>query len=116
MTAGRFDLVIEQGATFRQLFEWHDECDNLVDVTGMTAKMQIRRSFDADAPMLTLTDTDGITLGGALGTVLVVIADELTAGLSTQVGGVYDIELHSSDGSTERFIEGKFRVTAQVTL
>lgn len=115
MTAGRFEMVIEQGATYRQIFEWRDENGNLIDVTGMTAKMQIRRSYDNPAPMVTLTDSTGITLGGVAGTVLVVITDEITQTLSPSVAGVYDIELYSSDGAVERFLEGSVRVTSQVT-
>lgn len=115
MSAGRFDLIIEQGATFRQLFEWHDEHGNLIDVTGMTARMQIRRTYDADTAMVTLTDTDGITLGGIAGTVLVVITDEITQTLSPAVTAVYDIELGTPDGGVERFLEGGVRVTSQVT-
>ena len=45
-----------------------------VDLSGATCRMQLRRRWADDepgvAPLLDLTDGHGITLGGALGTVL----------------------------------------------
>ena len=40
MTAGKYDFLIEQGATFRKVFRWQQSNGDQVDLTGTTAKMQ----------------------------------------------------------------------------
>lgn len=116
MSAGQYQIVLEQGATYSQVFEWRDESAALIDVTGMTAEMQLRRSYDSPDPMITLTDTGGIALGGVLGTVTVTLPSAFTADLSPEVRGVYDIILTASGGGAiTRFLEGPFRVSPQVT-
>jgi hypothetical protein len=40
MTAGKYDFVIEAGATFRKVFRWQQSNGDPVDLTGTTAKMQ----------------------------------------------------------------------------
>lgn len=56
-----------------------------VDLTGATARMQVRRTWADDepgvSPLLELTDGAGITLGGALGTVLTEVPAATTEGI-----------------------------------
>lgn len=55
-----------------------------------------------------------ITLGGAAGTIVIDLTDEVTAALTTGTY-VYDLELTSSTGSKTRLLEGAFVVDAEVT-
>lgn len=110
------DITIRQGRTFDKTWTWYDDTNTLVDLTGFTAaKMQIRREYDSDSPMATVTLGAGITLGGAAGTVQVVIPAAQTALFSPAVPAVFDIELTDSGGNLLPFVSGKVRVTPSVT-
>lgn len=78
-----------------------------VDLTGRTAKMQVRSSYRSDVVLLELsTENGGITLGGTAGTVDRLITAAQTSALPAR-GCVYDLELYSpGGGDTDRFLEG----------
>lgn len=116
MTAGQHDITIEQGATFLLNLVWRDSTDTLVDLTGYTARMQVRQTHkSADPPALTLTTENGaITLGGAAGTISVVAAATATGDITFK-RGVYDLELVSGSGVVTRLIDGVVTVTPEVT-
>ena len=42
--AAVYDITIEQGATFRLSLVWKDSSNVPVNLTGYTARMQVRRS------------------------------------------------------------------------
>ena len=66
MRAAFFDLTIEQGATFRQVFRWQDKSKQPFDLTGFTAKLMMRQSVASPSTLKTLTtENGGIVLGGA---------------------------------------------------
>lgn len=115
MAAGSYDFTIEQGATFTATVTWRDANDALVNLTGYTARMQIRSAVTSPTVTLELTDSNGrITLGGAAGTVALTIAaaDTEAIGAGTYV---YDLELVSAAGVVTRLLEGGITVKAEVT-
>lgn len=85
-----------------------------VNLTGYTARMQVRETASSASIILSLTtENGGITLGGSAGTVTITISATETAAL-TAGSYVYDLELIS--GSTVyRRIQGDFDVDAEVT-
>ena len=85
------DLNITRGDSFIQSLLWQTSGGDPVDITGFTARMQIRDSSDCGAVRISLTETDGLTLGGTAGTIEIYISPERTATLSQN--GVWDIEL-----------------------
>ena len=114
MVAGIYNITIEQGATFERLLTVREPDTSLKNLTGYQARMQIRREHDSASFDLELTDGNGrIELGGALGTVKLIIASTDTAALTR--GGVYDLELIASGGTVERLIKGRVTLDAEVT-
>jgi len=114
MPAGIYDITAEQGATFARTLTWRDALAVPIVLTGYTAKMQVRKSLDADSALLTLSTVSGITLGGAAGT----IALEVSASKMSQVPAgtyYYDLELTDSAGKVTRLLQGKFTVVREVT-
>lgn len=112
------DLDIYQGATFDKTYQWQDVNRNPIDLTGYTARMQVRSSVAADATLLELT-TEGtidkkINLGGTEGTYQLVLSATNTAAL-TWGSGVYDLELVSPTGVVRRIQQGQVRVHRNVT-
>lgn len=115
MTAASHNILIEQGATFRYNLIWKDSGGVPVDLTGYTARMQIRRRHTDGTALLSLTSTAGdIVLGGSAGTVVVVATAAGTATLPARPS-VYDLELISGDGTVTRLVEGEVTITPEVT-
>lgn len=114
MPAGNYDLYIEQGATFNKQLTWKDSVGNPVNLTGYTARLQIRTSLTESTTIASLTQGSGITLGGALGTIVLLLSAVQTAAI-TQTKGVYDLELQSGDGTVTRLLEGKVTIKPEVT-
>jgi len=115
MAAGRTDIYIEQGATFRQVFTWENSVGTPINLTGYTARMQIRSTIDAAVISATLTDANGgLTLGGAAGTISLYLSDTATTAL-TITSGVYDLELVAPGGDVTRLVQGGVSVSREVT-
>ena len=113
--AGELDLIIEQGATFDPILTWRDENGALVDVTGYSARMQIRDTIDATTTLVDLTSAAGdIVLGAAAGTIQIIISATDTA-LFAWEDGVYDLEMIEPGGAVRRLVRGSVAVSPEVT-
>lgn len=115
MTAGTYNIVADQGATFSRVLTWKNSAGTAINLTGYTAEMQIRPTVDASTASLTLSTTNGrIALGGAAGTItLTVQASDMAALAEGQY--VHDLELTSSGGAVTRLVMGTFTVRGEVT-
>jgi len=112
---GTYDITIHQGATFGLVLTWKDDTEEEVDLTGFSARLQMRESIDAEEPFLTLTtENGGITLGGATGTITLSSAASDTAALAV-TSGVYDLELISGSGIITRLLQGSVLISREVT-
>lgn len=113
--AARYDITIEQGATFT----FDLEVQNINLTTGYTVRMQGRTSHAATATVFSLTNASGITLthsGSGHSHIIPVISATATAAISAPMAGVYDIEYQeTSTGIVTRILEGTFYVTPEVT-
>ncbi len=116
MASATHDIIVEQGSVFELFFEYRDCEDVLIDLTGYTAQMQIREAKDSPTYLVEVTESSGITLGGAAGTVLIRISASVTDALDFNKG-VYDVELSEAgdDTLTRRVLEGKVKFSEQVT-
>lgn len=115
MSAGVYDIVCEQGSTFRRTFRWLDSNEQAVDLTGFTAEMHVRTNHKAATTIVELsTGLGGITISPSEGRVQIELSATQTAALPV-VKGVYDLELRSSGGIVTRLLEGKFTVSPEVT-
>ena len=113
--AASYPITIEQGATFQLNLLWKDGLNAPINLTGYTARMQVRRKRADVSPLLNLTtENGGITLGGSAGTIAVVATATLTAALPAK-SCLYDLELVSAAGVVTRLIEGSADVTPEVT-
>ena len=115
MTAARYDIELEQGATFRHTLDYSDVDDRPIDLTGATARMMFKGGYTSAAVITLTTENGGIVLGGTAGTIRLLIADTVTQALDIDFG-VYDLRLVYPDTTKDRLIEGKFSVSRGVTL
>ena len=119
MTAGTYDITCEQGATFSRVLTWTDTGGSLVDLTGYSARMQVRKTAEESAIAVSLSSTGtstGIALGGVAGTITLLIPAASTAAIPAR-SYVYDLELVSGAPSSvvTRLVKGAFVVDAEVT-
>lgn len=88
-----------------------------INLTGYTARMQVRDAVDASTVIASFTTENGrITLGGSAGTIALTMSavDSVTA--FTSVGEkVYDLEVVSGGGIVYLVASGKFTVVGEVT-
>lgn len=117
MSAGKVNLLIEEKATFKRTFIWKDGNGRRVNLTGYTAKLQVRETKTSNTVLLELsTDTSAIQLGGAAGTIVVNMTPVETDSLyPTWEKGFYDLVLTAPDGTKIRLVEGTIRVSVGVT-
>ena len=126
MTAAVRPLATEQGATSYFTVTWvqgvPDE-DNPgeylpgdpYDLTGCTARMQIRpTTISTDVWVTATTENDMITLGGVDGTITVDIPAEETDKIVAKKGA-YDIEVEFPDGRVVRVMQGVVNNSLSVT-
>lgn len=115
MAAGIYDITVEQGATFRLEATWKDSTGAPVNLTGYSARMQIRETYESEEIIFSFTSTGGsIVLGGALGTVVVTGSATDTAKIP-MTPAVYDLELEASNGVVTRLLQGRAIITREVT-
>ncbi|MCC6475110.1 MAG: hypothetical protein IT514_15355, partial [Burkholderiales bacterium] len=88
-----------------------------VDLTGSTARMQIRpyvESPDADILLSLTTANGGISLGGANGTISLLASAAATAALDFDTA-VYDLEVIDGSGLVTRLLSGMVTLSKEVT-
>ena len=113
--AGIYNIIADQGATFTRQLTWKDTDGSAINLTGYTARMQLRSSVDASgAAVLELTtENNRIVLGGTAGTIDLSVS-AASMGSVTANTYVYDLELVSGAVVT-RLVQGTFQVRAEVT-
>lgn len=114
MTPGQYDIRIRRGSKYTLNFTINIDGTPL-DLTGMSAKMQVKptASLSSTAYVTASTVSGEITLGGALGTVDVVLSDEDTELIP--VGTQYYDVIVINAGEATSWLAGKAYVTDGVT-
>ena len=123
MKPGQHDFTIYQGTTWRASLVWRDPLNNPRDLTGYTARMQIRSTIDAITALADLTtENGGITITAAEGQIDLLLTDAETAALDFAPSsplmagqGIYDLELESPTGEVTRLLQGNVVLDPEVT-
>ncbi|RTK94005.1 hypothetical protein EKI60_04595 [Candidatus Saccharibacteria bacterium] len=114
MIPSKFNIEAWESASRSIVFVFKDSFGNLIDLSGFTARLQVRSSAsdESTTPLLELTtENDGITIDGPAGKVTVFIEDVLAS-----YSGVYDLLLISQSGIVYKPIKtSKFKVIPGVT-
>lgn len=108
-----YNTTIDQGADWYINFTYENPAGTPVNITGCSARLQMRTSPLAKTAVLTLTENDGITVTGASG----LLACHATNAQTTAITNgkyVYDLEITIS-GIVTRLVQGTIEVIAQVT-
>lgn len=107
-------LTIRQGATWVLSFDWLDPAGQPVDLTGCTARMQLRRNYGTPVLLELSTASGQLVLGGATGIIDLVVDAATTAALTTD-SGVCDMQIVYPDGYVDVALAGRFQLIFAVT-
>jgi hypothetical protein len=110
------NIIVEQGAAFSREYTYENEDGTPISLAGYTAAMKIKPYYGGSA-IISLTHSAGLTLGGALGTVLVEMTATETAAF-TFLKAKYDIELYPAGAAADaiRLVEGDVALSQEVTV
>lgn len=106
-----YNLAIDQGSDFTTTVQLNDETGSDRDLTGFTARGQLKRSYYSTSNVQFTANVANPTLGE----VIISLTNAKTANL--KYGRyVYDIELvETATGNVERVLEGIVTVYPEVT-
>ena len=115
MSAAHYDMEIEKGTTFKYTLSYTDSTNNPINLTGYTAKMQIREQYISSEILAELSSANGkITINGTQGKILLNVPAHETDDY-IWMSGVYDLVIISSGGEVTRLLEGGVSVSQNVT-
>ncbi len=117
MQPASLDLTIYKGSTFVKSIQWKTGDPAVaVDLTGCTARMQVRKS-PCDSVILEslTTENSKIVITEPLNGKLEIRISASVSSAYTFVSGVYDLELVFTNGTVTRIIEGNFIAMPEVT-
>jgi hypothetical protein len=112
-TAGIYNFTLDQGSVFYINLQYKNPDNTPIDLTGQTARMQLRRTFTSPAEITLTSPSGGIVITPLTGLVAITITDEQTETLGSGFY-VYDLELDNA-GVINRIIQGQITVSPQVT-
>lgn len=123
MSTKPYKLTIDQGATFSVSIVWKNSDGTVKDLTGYTAKMQIRENYSEVNPLETLSTSNGeIVITD--NTIVMSLPPSRTSAIPVDTGQssippkskyVYDLELTDTANNVTRLLYGAVEVTAEVT-
>ena len=114
--AGQKNFEVDQNATFTFVVEYKDDNDAPIDLTGASAKMQVRDTKGGQKLAFSLTSpSGGITIDPVLGQLTIKITPTQTNKLFYPKSE-YDIMLTDSNSNKIKLIEGYMTLSRSVTI
>ena len=122
--SNKYDIVIDQGSTYEMSLIVKDSSGNPMNLNGYHAAMQLRSSYGAANPAVSLsTETSGITIDVPSSTINVTITAAETAAIPVDRSNgkppktvyVYDFELTDNSGKVSKLLYGDATVFGEVT-
>ena len=110
MTAGSYNFTIEQNSGFTRVLTYKDSTGSPIPLTGYSASLKIRSVGDDGDLVIALTTTPDasgnvITLGGAAGTITILIKGAATA-LMDFSEARYTLRLTNTSSEPDRLLQG----------
>ena len=106
-----YSFLVRKGATWRSVFTLHqtDAASAVVNLTGYTARLEIKDEVGDSTSLLTLTESSGITLGGTAGTITILQSATQTDAYNWYTGD-YRLTLTAGSGDTNVYLYGTVNV------
>ena len=110
MAAGKHNFTLEQGSTFNREITVQEN-NQALNLTGYSARMQMRSTHDSSTIALTFTAS---VSNAAQGKIQLSASATNTAAVEEGMY-VYDLEIESGSSGVTRLLEGQVTVTPEVT-
>jgi hypothetical protein len=112
-------IIIQQGADFSLpilVVDLINYVETPTDLTGWSAHMQGRLSYGSDETIFDISSTGGgIFINPTAGTITCNIAGAVTATFPIPTKGRYDLKIFDNTGAIDRYLQGPFYVSPEVT-
>ena len=109
-----YDISTEQGSSLSRVVTYSDANSSPINLTGYTARMQVRPRASSGYTYLTLTrPSGGLTLGGTTGTITILVDGSVTSAIPAG-DYVYDLEVVNG-AYVDKVMGGDFTLSAEVT-
>jgi len=109
-----YDISTEQGSSLSRVVTYSDANSSPINLTGYTARMQVRPRATSGYAYLTLTSpSGGLTLGGTTGTITILVDGSVTSAIPAG-DYVYDLEVVNG-AYVDKVMGGDFTLSAEVT-
>ena len=114
--ATELNIYIDQGASWTKEISWQNSAGDPYDLSGYTARMQIRKNYadlDKGEPLLSLdSDGNGILLSSDPTNIVIDITTEQSEAIPL---GQYYYDLELGDTSVTKLLRGKVFILGEVT-
>ena len=110
MSAGTYNFILEQGATFNRILTLKED-GGVMNLTGYSVASLMRSTHDSSTVVGTFT----CTVSNATGGQITMTMTNSTTGAIEEGIYVYDIEIASGVGVVTRIMEGTVTVNPEVT-
>lgn len=120
-TPASYTFTLYQGQTWQNILALKDSAGVAQNLTGYTARMQIRENVGDDDILLELTTVNGrLTITPLTGEITILVSSTVMAALDLDfetVSWVYDLEIISADATpiVTRVMQGAVLVVPEVT-
>jgi len=109
-----YDILTEQGSSLSRVVTYTNSAGTPINLTGYTARMQVRPRASSSYAYLTLVGPGGgITLGGETGTITILVDGSVTSAIPAG-NYVYDLEVVHGE-YVDKVMGGDFFLSAEVT-
>ena len=118
MPATNLYLTIEQGATFRHSLALKAGAGSTapaLNLTGYSARMQLRADYAATDVLLELTSANSRIIITPLAGMLELSISAADTGLLEFSKAIYDLEIESASGEVTRIVQGVVTLSKEVT-
>ena len=110
MSAGTYNFILEQGATFNRQLTVKDD-GSVMNLTGYSVASKMRSTHDSSTVVGTFT----CTISNASGGIITVNMPASTTAAIEEAIYVYDLEITSGAGIVTRLLQGEVTVNPEVT-
>ena len=110
MSAGTYNFVLEQGATFNRILTVQEN-GSAMNLTGYSVASKFRSTHDSSTVVGTFTCTIS---DAANGKITMQMTNSTTAAIEEGIY-VYDLEITASSGTVTRIMQGNVTVNPEVT-
>ena len=111
MTAGKYNLTIDQGSDFLHFLTVKDSTGTPKNLTGYTARASMRPTAESSTVYNFVT---GVTTPATNGKISMSLSSGVTAAIPAGTY-LYDLELIGGAGSVERLIHGTVNLRREIT-